>query len=157
MQGLYWAFLEAGHSPSLFWELSIGEANDMLIGFGERLKHEQRVREADLKDHVIMLYHQAEQTANMMSKVLAGKHAGSVRILPVEDYYPDLFRAEDVPDVVYDRQLAARQERFRAFAARHNARLRGDENGGRDGNDAGNAAGGNPGGDSEVQTGSEES
>lgn len=153
MQELYWAFMEAGYSSSLFWELTIGEANDMLIGYGERLKHEQKIREADLKDHVIALYHQAEQTANMISRILAGKHASSVKILPLTDYYPDLFREEnEEAQAEKDRlELAARNERFKAFAERHNARIRGEEDGSGNGNDAGDAPGGDPGGDTEIQ------
>ena len=159
LQPLYWAFLEAGNSPALFWELSVCEANDALIGYSEELKHQQRVREGGMKDEVVALYHQAEQIANMLSRVLAGKHANDVEIRPLSGYYPEWFReAEEAAEAERAaEELAARQQRFKAFAERHNARMRGREDGDSGiGDDAGDPPGGDPGGDSEVQTGPEE-
>ena len=49
--GLYPAFLDAGYGPEYFWELSLGEVSDLLESYARRKEHEQKKREAELKDH----------------------------------------------------------------------------------------------------------
>ena len=44
--GMYPIFLDAGYSPQLFWELSVGEVNDLLESYARRKELEQKQREA---------------------------------------------------------------------------------------------------------------
>ena len=53
--GLYPVFLDAGYGPQLFWELSIGEINDLLESYARREERALKKREAALKDEITVL------------------------------------------------------------------------------------------------------
>ena len=59
--GLYPAFLDAGYGPEYFWELSLGEVSDLLESYARKKEHEQKKREAELKDQIMLLFNQALQ------------------------------------------------------------------------------------------------
>ena len=59
--GLYPVFLDAGYGPEYFWELSFGEVSDLLESYARRKEHEQKKREAELKDQIMLLFNQALQ------------------------------------------------------------------------------------------------
>lgn len=80
-------FLDAGYGPSLFWELSIGEINDLLESYARRKEREEKHREAVLKDEIMVLFNQALQIGNVVSRMM--NH--NVPIKMPKDYYPELF------------------------------------------------------------------
>ena len=51
--GLYPVFLDAGYGPEYFWELSFGEVSDLLESYARRKEHEQKKREAELKNNTL--------------------------------------------------------------------------------------------------------
>lgn len=80
-------FLDAGYSPSLFWELSIAEINDMLESYARREERKSKQREAMLKDEIMVLFNQALQIGN----IVGGMMDHNVQIKLPKEYYPELF------------------------------------------------------------------
>lgn len=83
-------FLDAGYSPSLFDELSIGEVNDMLESYARSKERETKQREAVLKDEIVTLFNQALQIGNIVGKLMDK----DTQIRLPKDYYPELFNKE---------------------------------------------------------------
>ena len=139
------AFLDAGYSPSLFYELSIGEVNDMLESYARNKKREKRIREAELKDEIMMLFNQALQVGNIVGKLMDP----NTQIRMPNEYYPELFEtkekdanfteqeAGDKPKLSPEMEL--HKARMDDFVFRHNRTMRerlvkerGESNGGND-------------------------
>ena len=80
-------FLDAGYSPSLFWELSIAEINDMLESYARREERKSKQREAMLKDEIMVLFNQALQIGDIVGRTM--DH--NVQIKLPKEYYPELF------------------------------------------------------------------
>ena len=89
--GLYSVFLDAEYSPSLFWELSISEINDILESYVRKEERKIKQREAMLKDEIMLLFNQALQIGNIISRML---DRNMVIKTPTE-YYPGLFKTTD--------------------------------------------------------------
>ena len=150
--GLYPVFLDAGYGPEYFWELSFGEVSDLLESYARRKEHEQKKREAEQKDQIMLLFNQALQIGNVVGRLMDNK----VAIRLPKEYYPELFGNEEEKtnfteqeDAGDKRKLSPEMELHKArmddFIFRHNmamrerlARERGEENSGR--NDTGTAA-----------------
>ncbi|MCD8286499.1 MAG: hypothetical protein LUD50_04675 [Clostridia bacterium] len=155
--GLYTTFLDAGYSPQLFWQLSIGEVNDLLESYIRQQDGKQKKREAENKDQIMMLYTQALQIANMLGAMMDSKH---VQMQPLRYYYPYLFGEEeeaiedtgeqtDKPKLSPEMRL--HKARMDDFAFRHNRAFREKQKkqeGEQDGrNDSGEAPGDHTGSD----------
>lgn len=140
---MYLAFLDAGYSPSLFYELSIGEVNDMLESYAWNKEREQRIRKAELKDEIMILFNQALQMGNVVGKIMDK----NTEIRLPREYYPDLFATEnetnfteqagDKPKLSPEMEL--HKARMDDFIFRHNmafrerqAKERGESSGGND-------------------------
>ena len=89
--GLYPVFLDAGYGPEYFWELSFGEVSDLLESYARRKEHEQKKREAELKDQIMLLFNQALQIGNVVGRLMDNK----VAIRLPKEYYPELFGNEE--------------------------------------------------------------
>lgn len=140
-------FLDAGYSPQLFYDLSLGEVNDMLESYAIRQQREQKIREATLKDQIYTQFIQAQQIGNAIGAMIDPKN---VKRRPLSEYYPDLFGATtnfteqdqenegDEPKLSLEAEL--HKARMDDFAFRHNmamAKRRGESSGR---NDFGEAA-----------------
>ena len=140
---MYPSFIEAGYSPLLFWDLSLGEVVDCIEAYGRRLQRERDIREAKAKDDIAALYIQALQISNMVSHSL---DPNNVAIQPLSAYYPGLFSDQEEPGADFTEQeeedkpkLSAEWEAYKAdmddFIFRHNrafAQKRGENSGGND-------------------------
>lgn len=62
--------MDAGYSPQLFWDLSLGEVNDVIESYARRKEHEQKAREAELKDEIMLLFNQALQMGNVLGRLM---------------------------------------------------------------------------------------
>lgn len=139
-------FLDAGYSPSLFWELSIGEISDLLESKARKHKRDIEQRKAELKEEITLLFNQALQIGNVIGKMIDG----DMVVTPPKEYYPDLFKEtpifteqeEDKPKLSPEMEL--HKARMDDFIFRHNmamqekqAKERGESSGR---NDVGEAA-----------------
>ncbi len=163
--GMYPIFLDAGYSPQLFWELSVGEVNDLLESYARRKELEQKQREAMLKDEIMLLFQQALQIGNVVGALMDK----NIPIKPPREYYPELFGAEkeeifteqegDKPKMSPEMEL--HKARMDDFVFRHNMAMRkqaamerGEDSGG---DDAGKAPGDHRGPDKGLLRGAKES
>ena len=140
-------FLDAGYGPSLFWDLSLGEVNDLLESYMRRKESEQKQREAMLKDEIMLLFTQALQIGNVVGSLMDK----NVAIKPPKEYYPEIFENQETNFTEQEaegdeHQLSPEMELHKArmddFIFRHNmamkmARERGESSGR---NDFGEAA-----------------
>lgn len=138
-------FLDAGYRPSLFWEMSIGEINDLLESYARRKEREEKQREAMLKDEIMILFNQALQIGNIVGRMMSNE----VEIKLPKEYYPELFEEvtnfteqEEGDEKKLSQEMELHKARMDDFVFRHNmamkmAKERG-ESGGRD--DSGEAA-----------------
>lgn len=139
-------FLDTGYGPSLFWELSIGEINDVIESYARRKEREEKHREAMLKDEIMILFNQALQIGNIVGRMMNNE----VQLKMPAEYYPELFGTTDTDftdqEEGDEHKLSPEMELHKArmddFIFRHNmamqmARERG-ENSGR--NDIGETA-----------------
>ena len=145
---LYPVFLDAGYLPALFWDLSIGEINDLLESYARRKEREEKHREAELKDEIMVLYNQALQIGDVVGSMMSKE----AKIRTPRDYYPQLFGVTENTDFTAQEEegdeprLSPEMELHKArmddFIFRHNmamkmARERGESSGW---NDVGEAA-----------------
>ena len=144
---LYPIFLDAGYMPSLFWEMSIGEISDLIESYARRKEREEKHREAELKDEIMVLFNQALQIGNIVGRLMSQ----DVQIKMPAEYYPELFGTTENTDFTDqeegdEHQLSPEMELHKArmddFIFRHNmamrmARERGESSGR---NDVGEAA-----------------
>ena len=143
---MYPLFLDAGYMPHLFWEMSLGEIDDLLESYARRKEREEKHREAMLKDEIMVLFNQALQIGNIVGKMMSS----DVQIKTPGEYYPELFGTEstdfteeeegDEPKLSPEMKL--HKARMDDFIFRHNmamrmARERGESSGR---NDIGEAA-----------------
>lgn len=143
---MYPIFLDAGYEPSLFWELGLGEVNDLIESYARRKEREEKHREAVLKDEIMVLFNQALQIGNIVGRMMSN----DVQIKMPAEYYPELFGTTET-DFTYQEEgdeprLSPEMELHKArmddFIFRHNmamkmARERGESSGW---NDVGEAA-----------------
>lgn len=127
MQDLYWQFLDAGYTPELFWKSTLGEIQDLLLAYEDKLKLRAKERELIFKENTIVMWNGVLQMGNVLQKSLA-RHPSSIQLTPLADYYPDLFKEEAEKNEErpprQEAELAMRQANMRAFIAQHNARRR---------------------------------
>lgn len=86
------AFLDAGQDVRVFWNLSLGEINEVLSSAVRQRKQEADRLEADVKLRAIMHHNLAIQIAEGVSIVLGtGKE-----ITPLAKLYPAFFRPREM-------------------------------------------------------------
>ena len=145
---LYPVFLDAGYLPALFWELSIGEINDLLESYARRKDREGKHREAELKDEIMVLFNQALQIGDVVGRLMSKE----AEIRMPKYYYPELFagteytnftaQEEEGDEPKLSPEMELHKARMDDFIFRHNmamkmARERGESSGR---NDIGEAA-----------------
>lgn len=115
---LYVNFLDAGYTPNLFWELSIGEVTDMIDSYLKRQQLEEERTKAQLKQTAVFNYIQAQQIYNYLSTLFSN----DVEIRPVEAYFPELFKEEAEKKSEEEKQLQVElhKAQFEEFAYWHN-------------------------------------
>lgn len=121
-----------GHSPLLFWDLSLGEIDDLIEAYVKKEDRRRAEKKADLKDKVVIMFNQAQQIANFVGTFM--DH--NVQIKQLKDYYPDLFEAleeEETEEAAEERiqvELEVNKAHMEDYAFRFNlARKRGEGNG----------------------------
>lgn len=117
---LYVNFLDAGYTPNLFWELSIGEVTDMIDSYLKRQQLEEERTKAQLKQTAVFNHIQAQQIYNYLSTLFSN----DVEIRPVEAYFPELFKEEAEKKSEEEKQLQVElhKAQFEEFAYWHNQR-----------------------------------
>ncbi len=115
---LYVNFLDAGYTPNLFWELSIGEVTDMIDSYLKRQQLEEERTKAQLKQTAVFNHIQAQQIYNYLSTLFSN----DVEIRPVEAYFPELFKEEAEKKSEEEKQLQVElhKAQFEEFAYWHN-------------------------------------
>lgn len=86
--------MDAGYSPQLFWDLSLGEVNDVIESYARRKEHEQKAREAELKDEIMLLFNQALQMGNVLGRLM---NKETKLIMPAA-YYPELYSNKETEE-----------------------------------------------------------
>ena len=86
--------MDAGYSPQLFWDLSLGEVNDVIESYARRKEHEQKAREAELKDEIMLLFNQALQMGNVLGRLM---NKETQLIMPAA-YYPELYSNKETEE-----------------------------------------------------------
>lgn len=122
--------MDAGYSPSLFWELSIGEINDVIESYARREERKTKKREAMLKDEIMVLFNQALQIGNIVGRMMDKE----LEIKLPKEYYPELFRTEENTNFTEqetegdEKKLSPEMELHKArmddFIFRHNMAMR---------------------------------
>ena len=117
---LYVNFLDAGYTPNLVWELSIGEVTDMIDSYLKRQQLEEERTKAQLKQTAVFNHIQAQQIYNYLSTLFSN----DVEIRPVEAYFPELFKEEAEKKSEEEKQLQVElhKAQFEEFAYWHNQR-----------------------------------
>lgn len=105
-------FLQHGHSPSLFWNLSIGEVMDIL-SYCDKQKTEETKKEIILN----------EVLANQISEKVARIVSMDVSYTPLWGYFPNLFE----PETEEDNGLELYKAQMEDYAWKHNHRKRGEK------------------------------
>lgn len=127
----------------MFWELSIGEINDLLESYTRQEERELKKREAALKDEIMVLFNQALQIGNVVGHIINP----DVELRMPAEYYPELFVTENKTDFTEQTgdkpklspEMELHKARMDDFIFRHNMAVRereavkrGGENGGND-------------------------
>lgn len=125
---MYPIFLDAGYMPSLFWEMSIGEINDLLESYVRKKEREEKHREAMLKDEIMTLFNQALQIGNIVGSLMSK----DVDIKLPKEYYPELFGQENTDftnqeegdELKLSPEMELHKARMDDFIFRHNMAMR---------------------------------
>lgn len=115
LEDLYHAFLIAGYSPLLFWDLSIAEINDMLSAYN-------RAKTNEFKQIVTLNTVLAQQIYERIGALLSENE--NSEFTPVWELFPGLFEEEKKISEKRKREieLANYKARFIHFAMQHNER-----------------------------------
>jgi hypothetical protein len=118
-------YLDIGYTDIIgFWRLSLGEIAALIDAASRRLKREQKQREADLKQNIIMQRNQAlmigEVVGNIFSKQ---KHP----LTPLKEFYPGLFTEEETER---EMDLESYTLLWEDYAYRYNERMKKKRGGG---------------------------
>ena len=131
IEGLYPYFLDMGYEPSLFYDLTLAEINDLFESYERKQKRRREQRKAELKDMAMLLYNHATQIADSIAGILPG--ASEHERIPLASFYPELFEDEAKAEAEKKKQdeLALHKARMQDFVYRHNEamRKRGESNG----------------------------
>ena len=87
MEGLYRAFLDAGYSPSLYWELGILEIIDMIKSRVRTMEYEREKEHVKTKDMIMILWNHNRHLTDLLACFFNSEHEPS----GIAEYYPGLF------------------------------------------------------------------
>lgn len=112
----------------MFWELSIGEINDLLESYTRQEERELKKREAALKDEIMVLFNQALQIGNVVGHIINP----DVELRMPAEYYPELFVTENKTDFTEQTgdkpklspEMELHKARMDDFIFRHNMAVR---------------------------------
>ena len=90
-------FLDAGYTPSLFWDSGLDEIIDMLDSVRRKHKADAERFEMEKKLEIQMLNVQAQQIMEYISLLLPGEDKQQ-RLTPLKEFYPHLFSKEKVEE-----------------------------------------------------------
>lgn len=112
--------MDAGISPSLFWELSIQEVYDLIDSYNRRTIN--NLKQKALNNRIL-----ADQIIRGMTFVLNGKDCG-IENLQIWDYYPGLFEDEKEKYQSEERikKFVEFKSRRKRFANMYNMKYEGD-------------------------------
>lgn len=121
-------FLDAGYTPSLFWDSSIDEIIDLLDSATRKAKRDAELQELNAKLDIKMLQVQAEQIVEFLSLLLPGDDKNK-RITPLSKFYPALWpEATDTADTQCDEsQLALHKAKMEDFMFWNNRKFKGGD------------------------------
>jgi hypothetical protein len=110
--------------------MSVAEVMDCLDAYNRNMQRRNQEQEDKMIILAAMLYHQAEQTANMIGAFTSK----DVRVLPLSEYYPEFFERPDIQERRKQAELSQYVADMKAYADRHNQRFEqegGESNGSR--------------------------
>lgn len=121
-------FLDAGYTPSLFWDSSMDEVIDLIDSARRKNKADVKQYELEKKFEIQMLEVQAQQIMEYISLLLPGEDKGQ-RLTPLSKFYPYLFteKAEDVDKKQAEQQLALHKARMEDFMFWNNKKFKGGD------------------------------
>lgn len=110
---MYPTALDCGIAPERFWELSLGEIQDILESY-ERKKR-QHMKERLAEKHFL-----AKDIAQYVSLIIYGPK--DTKIMELWDYFPELFGDEKpaAEDKIQEQELAVYKAQMIDFAHRYN-------------------------------------
>ena len=122
---LYPVFLDAGYTPSLFWDSSIDEIIDLIDSAVRRKKTEGEQYELDKKFEILMLEVQAQQIMEHISLLYGGDKQ---KLTPLSEFYPHLFiDNEEDKEKHREQQLALHKARMEDFMFWNNQKFKGGD------------------------------
>ena len=124
---MYPMFLDAGYTPSLFWDSSIDEIIDLLDSAARKEKRDAELQEINTKLDIRMLQVQATQIVELLSLLLPGDN-NNKRITPLSKFYPTLWPEADTDDQQSDEsQLALHKAKMEDFMYWNNRKFKGGD------------------------------
>lgn len=118
-------YLDCGYTDIHgFWQLSLDEIATLIDAASRRLKREQQMREADVKQQIIMQRNQALMIGEIVGNIFSKERHNLTQL---HEFYPGLFKPEET---VREMDLETYTELWKDFAYRHNERRRKQRQGG---------------------------
>ena len=119
-------FLDAGYTPSLFWDSSIDEVIDLIDSAVRRKKIEEEQYNLDRKFEILMLEVQAQQITEHISLLLLG--GDRQRLTPLSKFYPHYFpENEGDEEKRTEQQLELHKARMEDFMFWNNQKFKGGD------------------------------
>ena len=121
-------FLDAGYTPSLFWDSSMDEVIDLIDSARRRKKADVEQYNLEKKFEIQMLEVQAQQIMEYISLLLPGDDKQQ-RITPLSKFYPFLFedKENNVDKKQAEQQLALHKARMEDFMFWNNQKFKGGD------------------------------
>ncbi|MBP3339780.1 MAG: hypothetical protein J6L69_10290 [Lachnospiraceae bacterium] len=131
---VYPVFLDAGYTPSLFWDSSIDEIIDMLDSSRRKEKKEAENMDIGKKYDAILNKVLAQQIMEYISMLLPGEAEDKKKFLtPLQNFFPQWFADltkemdEDEKKKVQEAELELNKARMEEFMFWNNQRFKGGE------------------------------
>lgn len=120
-------FLDAGYTPSLFWDSSMDEIIDLLDSAARNVKRDAELQELNAKLDIKMLQVQAQQIVEFLSMLLPGDDKDK-RITPLSKFYPSLWPEADTDNQQSDEsQLALHKAKMEDYMFWNNRKFKGGD------------------------------
>lgn len=125
---VYPVFLDAGYTPSLFWDSSMDEVIDLIDSARRRKKADVEQYNLEKKLEIQMLKVQAQQIVEYISLLLPGDDKQQ-RLTPLSKFYPFLFedKENNVDKKQAEQQLALHKARMEDFMFWNNQKFKGGD------------------------------
>lgn len=121
-------FLDAGYTPSLFWDSSLDEVIDLIDSARRQSRADAERYELEKRLETRMLEVQAQQIMEYISLLLPGEDKQQ-RLTPLSKFYPYLFsdKEEDADKKHAEEQLALHKARMEDFMFWNNQKFKGGD------------------------------